>query len=1598
MPSPGQPSSFSYTAPNAVLHSPVQSSTLPTTATSAVLHTPVQLLVLPTPSSAIAPPQPPLPSEASLEPFTPPYSPYIHPISSCTICTTTSADIHTPVPPPPSSATTLHHPPLLSEATTEPYTLPHPPPSTSPTPSPSLSTPEPAAPSTADTALPHCRPAPAPHQPRKRHPHHCCPPKQRASHPPPASLTQLRIGNINIGGLRSSEIYVVNTLVPLYDVLVVAETKVNDRDYLMRLSHMHGWSCIQCARPRTMNAKGRPNVAYGGVAVIVFSPALVAIRSLHEDPAGLLSVELSPRTRPGQPAPQWAPINLLAAYIPPIDSPHFAPAEATLPVALHLIKRAISVYGTRNILLAGDFNFRLGTTNPDDSPRFTEDCGTANRGKRKGSVLIPVLSELNFTPLMGRTPECPAIITSRPIILNGQTPGPGVGSEVDYIFAHSVQGPLYSVLPSPPWSTNLHSDTHRPIGVSVTLQLQGEATAPPAPPPPLRYQLHDYGNPAWHNVGEATLRHLDANLNAIRNAPADEAVRLWMASLDAALGETCAHKARPLPSPELLPHEKARRRCQLASLRNRNLPPAVVKAIHEAKAAPDDNIPLKAHLCKVANRALKDHHRKVRQEEASEYDKTRKSSSHRFFTKLKGDLAPDLPTSFTGTHAPPIPHEKGCPAPLERFTEMFTKLYDGKGPVPPAATDEEWLKFVHAVERAPEMQMERPFTAQEILPLIFPMYDYSTYACPATGQHEPQCSLCCTLKAQASHWKGMDDIHNMPPTHKPRGKAQSALNGPHLIAFLSWAHDPHYSKHAYRMKISDGIATVLNKILEEEEMPAGTTNYRSIPLRKPPPKGSIPNWADPSSLYRFLSMSPLLTKILCLAIDARTIHFVTKDKLVNLSFQGASIPFMNTEWHAQALLETIKAEWAANREVYALFIDFKKAYDSVNGAVLTATLKRLGFPPKLLNLLAHWNSTRTSTLHVNGEASAPIPTQCGIGQGDVFSCILYTIFINSLHAFLKSKCPGVTPYPNTQIIAQGFVDDVAALANNLQDAQTTARAVQEWGTKFGHELQTAKNKSAILYLPVPRAQWGTMATPIERFYQLVNSLPVSEDIPALHPPTLSDGRIVPFTQEYKYLGYWLRPGLPEDAHLQQSIAYMHRNHARYFAYNGITRRICPTGVCQILKTTCLPNYLASIINPTSANITALGAAIHPLMRTLLSNLPKSTPLTFLYTESNIPSARYLITRAILTTLLSLSISKYLEAPMVALYHAQRAALSPQRVGPRPPPTAWLVRAINYLNPFVATLGDYMDIATILRLPAGRVITPSDATMAASVYARRLCDAVARSELNHLVLSHTVTQPATLFSHATAPGPPRQVQLDLQFGLKYTAAGAAFPSKCTPLSCGINMGTSLTARVTTRIHPSKLLALRSARLGACSLSYAPLAPPSWITKGERSREHFRTLARGVQCPLCGTAVADPRHILCECTHPAVAAARAVALDRATIYLPTLASKIYHANPHPNAELKDTYRDLLALPPRPDWATPSGKTLIHRLVLALPWPEACVDDPVAAHARLLGRLMDLTTVRNSRLHPIANSWVQWGSKTLLRTCGVWAAAVESAEPPA
>lgn len=245
-------------------------------------------------------------------------------------------------------------------------------------------------------------------------------------------------------------------------------------------------------------------------------------------------------------------------------------------------------------------------------------------------------------------------------------------------------------------------------------------------------------------------------------------------------------------------------------------------------------------------------------------------------------------------------------------------------------------------------------------------------------------------------------------------------------------------------------------------------NYKGIPLRKPvPPQESSPNWAAPETLYRFILMSPLLTKILCLCLDARLVHYFTKNQLVDLSTQGASVPHLSTEYHVHALLSTMVQAKHAGKALYLIFIDWKRAYDNVSSDVLTAILERLGVPEPITNLLHYWSTHRTTTLYVNGERSAPIPTAAGIGQGDVFSCILYNAFIDSLGRFLKSRGFGVKPLPgsNFTLTLLQFVDDGLGLTSSAEEAQRALRAIEEWGLAFGHQLNLKPHKTCVLWVP-----------------------------------------------------------------------------------------------------------------------------------------------------------------------------------------------------------------------------------------------------------------------------------------------------------------------------------------------------------------------------------------------------------------------------------------------------------------------------------------------------------------------------------------------------
>jgi hypothetical protein len=76
--------------------------------------------------------------------------------------------------------------------------------------------------------------------------------------------------------------------------------------------------------------------------------------------------------------------------------------------------------------------------------------------------------------------------------------------------------------------------------------------------------------------------------------------------------------------------------------------------------------------------------------------------------------------------------------------------------------------------------------------------------------------------------------------------------------------------------------------------------------------------------------------------------------------------------------------------VHQLFIDFKKAYDSVKREVLYNILLEFGIPKKLVRLIKMYLNETYSKVRVGKLLSDKFPIQNGLKQGDALSPLLFS--------------------------------------------------------------------------------------------------------------------------------------------------------------------------------------------------------------------------------------------------------------------------------------------------------------------------------------------------------------------------------------------------------------------------------------------------------------------------------------------------------------------------------------------------------------------------------------------------------------------------------
>nr|CAD2125928.1 unnamed protein product [Meloidogyne enterolobii] len=112
-----------------------------------------------------------------------------------------------------------------------------------------------------------------------------------------------------------------------------------------------------------------------------------------------------------------------------------------------------------------------------------------------------------------------------------------------------------------------------------------------------------------------------------------------------------------------------------------------------------------------------------------------------------------------------------------------------------------------------------------------------------------------------------------------------------------------------------------------------------------------------------------------------------------------SFGFLKKRSTVTQLLSSFDAWYKAilnNQCIDCIFIDFKKAFDSVPIRYLIYKLSNIGIKGKLLNWISNFLSNRTAFVKINNNYSDPIPIMSGIPQGTIIGPVLFLIYINDI--------------------------------------------------------------------------------------------------------------------------------------------------------------------------------------------------------------------------------------------------------------------------------------------------------------------------------------------------------------------------------------------------------------------------------------------------------------------------------------------------------------------------------------------------------------------------------------------------------------------------
>ncbi len=212
------------------------------------------------------------------------------------------------------------------------------------------------------------------------------------------------------------------------------------------------------------------------------------------------------------------------------------------------------------------------------------------------------------------------------------------------------------------------------------------------------------------------------------------------------------------------------------------------------------------------------------------------------------------------------------------------------------------------------------------------------------------------------------------------------------------------------------------------------------------------------------------------------------------------------------------------QDLYVVFVDLTKAFDTVDRAGLWKILQKIGCPAKFISLIRSFHDGMMARVQESGTTSEPFHVSNGTKQGCVLAPTLFAIVFSCMLAdafkdiergvyiqlrtdgglFNLRRLKARTKVQERVIRELLFADDCALVAHSLEDIQFITDCFAHATQRFG--LTISLKKTEVLYQTAPGKEYtdplvtidNTTLNPVKRFCYLgsmiTNTATADEDI------------------------------------------------------------------------------------------------------------------------------------------------------------------------------------------------------------------------------------------------------------------------------------------------------------------------------------------------------------------------------------------------------------------------------------------------------------------------------------------------------------------------